>query len=263
MADFFVPTERLQMNTDEMPMRRAMTLLFGDIDRQGPGDDAFTKKMLNRLPVIPENSRIADMGCGTGAGSLLLAQHYRQPVLCVDTSQEFLETLNAKAYQLELNTLIRTLQGDMGKMDPNEHQFDLLWSEGAAYNLTFDFAMQKWRPLMVREGIAVVSELSWFGSERPQKVLDFWDKAYPELASETDNKASAAKHGFEVLFTERLPSPSWWKSYYDPLLAKAEVLSRGAPEKLQEAINEVRWEIDVFREFSDHFGYTFYGLRAV
>lgn len=263
MANIFVPTERLQMNTDKMTMREAMTRLYGDIARQGPGDDAFTKSILRRLPNIPDNSRIADLGCGTGAGSVLLAQHYRMPVLCVDTSQAFLASLNARAEQLELETLIRTLQADMGKLDPHEHQFDLLWSEGAAYNLTFNIAMEKWRPLIADGGVAVVSEMSWFGKERPKKVLDFWDEAYPQMASETANAQSAKRHRFEVLFTERLPAPSWWKYYYDPLLAKADELSEGAPEKLREAIDDTRWETEVFRENSDHFGYTFYGLKAV
>lgn len=84
MVAIFVFTERLQMNTDKMTMREAMTLFYGDIERQGPGDGAFTKSILRRLPNTPENSRIADLGCGTGAGSMLLAQHYRLPVLCVD-----------------------------------------------------------------------------------------------------------------------------------------------------------------------------------
>jgi len=105
--------------------------------------------------------------------------------------------------------------------------------------------------------------MSWFGSERPQKVLAFWDEAYPQLASETDNQASATRHGFEVLFTERLPATSWWECYYDPLLVQAENLSNGAAKKLREAIDEIRWETDIFREFSNHFGYTFYCLKAI
>ena len=263
MVAIFVPTERLQMNTDKMTMREAMTLLYGDLERQGPGDDAFTRSILRRLPKIPDTSRIADLGCGTGAGSVLLAQQYRLPVLCVDTSQEFLASLDARAEQLGLATLIKPLQADMGKFDPHEHQFDLLWSEGAAYNLTFDIAMEKWRPLMADGGVAVVSEMSWFGTERPQKVLDYWGEAYPQMASETANTQSAERHRFEVLFTKRLPAPSWWKYYYDPLLAKADALLEGAPEKLREAIDDTRLETDVFREHSNHFGYTFYGLKAV
>lgn len=251
------------MNSDEMTMREAMTLLYGDIERQGPGDDAFTKSILRRLPKIPDNARIADLGCGTGAGSVLLAQHYQLPLLCVDTSQEFLASLNARAKQLELENLIKTMQIDMGKLEPHKHQFDLLWSEGAAYNLTFDVAMKKWRLLMADGGVAVVSEMSWFGTERPKKVLDFWDEAYPQMASETANIQSAEQQRFEVLFTERLPAPSWWKYYYDPLLAKADELSAGAPAKLREAIDDIRWETEVFRGNSDHFGYTFYGLEAV
>ena len=89
---------------------------------------------------------------------------------------------------------------------------------------------------MADDGVAVVSEMSWFGTERPQMVLDYWGEAYPQMASETTNTQSAERHRFEVLFTERLPAPSWWNYYYDPLLAKADALLEGAPEKLREAI---------------------------
>lgn len=116
---------------------------------------------------------------------------------------------------------------------------------------------------MADGGVAVVSEMSWFGTERPQKVLDYWGEAYPQMASEIANIQSAERHRFEVLFTERLPVPSWWKYYYDPLLAKADALSEGAPAKLREAIDDTCLETDVFQEHSDHFGYTFYVLKAI
>ena len=251
------------MNTDDMTMGEALTLLHGETERQGPGDDTFSLEILQRLPELPSPCKIADLGCGTGAASMLLARHLQQPVLSVDTSAEFLRTLSTKAENAGIGHLISTLCADMGALDPEKYQFDLLWSEGAAYNLTFAVAMEKWRPLMANNGIAAVSEMSWFGAERPREVQDYWRDAYPAMASEEANKASAEQHGFRLLFTQRLPANAWWTNYYDPLLDQLDAHAGTASATLQEAIAETRQEIALFRKFSDYFGYTFYGLQAV
>lgn len=251
------------MNTEDMTLYDALTILHGGTDRQGPGDDAFSLEMLRRLPRLPSDCAIADLGCGTGIASVLLAQHFQQPVLCVDTSDAFLSTLSAKAEALGIAHLINTLCKDMGALDPEQHQFDLLWSEGAAYILTFEGTMRKWRPLMAANGIAVVSEMSWFGSQRPREALDYWSAAYPEMADEPTNTEYAKRHGFKLLFTERLPSSAWWTNYYDPLLDQLDTHAASPTQAMQDAIAETREEIALFRNYSDYFGYTFYILKAV
>lgn len=251
------------MNNDDMTMSQALTLLHADTDRQGPGDDAFSRKLLRRLPALPSDCKIADLGCGTGVASVLLAQHFGQAVLSVDTSEEFLKTLSVNAKRMGVEHLITTLCTDMGSLDPTQNRLNLLWSEGAAYNLSFEGAMRKWRPLMAEDGIAVVSEMSWFGDDRPQEALTYWRDAYPEMADEQVNVASAERHGFKLLFKERLPANVWWTNYYDPLSDQLDVFAGSPSRTMQEAISETRQEIDLFRRYSDYFGYTFYVLKAV
>lgn len=250
------------MNTDDMTMREALTILHDGTDRQGPGDDEFSRHILRKLPDLPPDGAIADLGCGTGAASLLLARHFQRPVLCVDTSEEFLRTLSETAERLGLGQQINTLLADMGSLDPDEYQFGLLWSEGAAYNLTFEGAMRKWRPLMTKGGIAVVSEMSWFGSDRPGDVLGYWNAAYPEMADEQTNRARAERNGFRLLFTERLPTEAWWDNYYGPLLERLDAQASAPSPTMREAVAETRQEIELFRRYSDYFGYSFYVLKA-
>lgn len=251
------------MAVDDMTPYEALIKLHERTDRQGPGDDGFSRAILARLPEIPPKPAIADLGCGTGSASILLAQQFGQPVLCVDMVADFLRTLETNAAGLELSDLIKTCQADMGALDPDGQQFDLLWSEGAAYVLTFEGAMTAWRPLMAKGGLAVVSEMSWFGSERPAPAAEFWDAAYPQMASEDENCAHARAHGFEVLFRERLPTTAWWDNYYGALLAQIETLATDPSDSLQAVIDETREEIALFRAHSDHYGYTFYALQAV
>lgn len=251
------------MNSDDMTMIEALTLLHEGTDRQGPGDDTFSLELLRRLPDLPSDCAIADLGCGTGAAGLLLAQEFQRPVLCVDTSKAFLNALSLKAESMGIGHLITTLCTDMGSLDPEKYKLDLLWSEGAAYNLTFEGALRKWRPLMTKNGIAVVSEMSWFSSERPREAADYWRNAYPEMADEKANTASAERHGFTLLFTERLPANAWWRNYYDPLLDQLDAHADSSSKMMQEAISETRQEIELFRKYSEYFGYSFYALKAV
>ncbi len=251
------------MPNDHMTMHEALVLLHEGTRRQGPGDDRFSLDILNRLPKLPPNGTIADLGCGTGIASVLLAKHFQRPVLCVDTSEEFLQALRDHAESAGVGHLIKPLCADMGALDPKQYQFDLLWSEGAAYILTFAGALQKWRPLMAEGGLALVSELSWFGPERPKEALAFWTMAYPDMVDEQANVESAERNGFEVLFTERLPAQAWWTNYYAPLSAQLEVHAGSSSPTVQEAIAETRQEMDLFRAHSAFYGYTFYVLKAV
>ncbi len=150
----------------------------------------------------------------------------------------------------------------MGALDPREHRFDLIWSEGAAYHLTFEGAMRAWRPLLPRGGVAVVSELSWFGPARPRPAADFWAAVYPAMGDEGENVERAERHGFDLVFTQRLPSTAWWQNYYGPLLERIEARTAAASPAMRQVIGETHREIDLFRRYSDAYGYTFYVLAG-
>lgn len=250
------------MSADEAEVIAALVELHRGLERQGPGDDLFSDMILDRLPPLRSDGEIADLGCGTGAASVLLAQRFSRPVLCVDTSEDFLHELADRAAKAGVDSLTTTMCADMGGLDPHEHQFALIWSEGAAYNLTFDGALRAWRPLLPNGGLAVVSEMSWFGQVRPTEAAAFWAEAYPAMAGEEENIAAAERHGFTTLFTERLPTRAWWTNYYNPLLTRLTDHEGTRSPAIRAAITEIRHEIDLFRSYSGYYGYSFYVLEA-
>jgi len=252
------------MNNHDMTVREALILLHEGTSRQGPGDDKFSKEILRSIrSSLPSKCIVGDLGCGTGTASLLLAEQLQQPVLCVDTSEEFLATLMDRAVEAKLWHLITPHCADMGKLDPKQCQFDLIWSEGAAYCLTFEGAIRSWRPLLRQGGIAVVSEMSWFDANYPDELYRYWKEAYPEMSDEEGNRIIAERYGFELLAKKRLPTEAWWKNYYNPLLQLMEAHASTESKVLRETIEMTHQEIDLFRRFSDHFGYTFYIMKAV
>lgn len=241
----------------------ALIALHDGLEHLGPADASVSRAILAELPPLPVAPHIVDLGCGTGASALLLADWFGTSIKAVDLSAEFLRTLEALAASRGLVDRIETIQADMGALDWPEASVDLLWSEGAAYNLTFTGALQAWRPLLTPGGLAVISELSWFTDSPPEAARAFWDPRYPTLATEGDNCAQARAAGFDVLSTRRLSAEAWWRSYYDPLLARVASLKPTADPVMASALAETELETSIFRAHSDHYGYTFYVLRAI
>lgn len=229
--------------------------------RQSPGDTAFSLDILRKLPKLLPKS-IADIGCGTGASSFLLAQQYQQPILCVDPSQDNLKALTAAADAAGLGNLITPLCADLGELDPRSFRVDLLWSERAISALSFVGAMQKWRPLMLRGGIAVISELNWFHSDQPPDAFGYWSNAYPGMSSELVNQAIAEQYRFKLIFKERLPSEALWESYYKPLSERFEA-EEGLTEPMEAVVAQIKKEVGFFNRYGEDFGYTYYALQSV
>lgn len=234
--------------------------LHRGLTRLGPGDDGFTRAILKSLPPLPREPRIADLGCGTGAGALLLAEFFRSKVTAVDSAPGFLKDLEANADRAGLGPLIVPLRADIGSLDWPAGSIDLLWSEGAACNLGFEEALTAWRPLLSKDGVAVVADMSWFAPARPQPVVAWLESLYPSMGSEEENVERAQRAGFEVMFTRRLPAEAWWKNYYGPLRQRMEEIGPAGP--MEAVMHETRGEMAMFERYSDSYGYVFYVLKA-
>jgi ubiquinone/menaquinone biosynthesis C-methylase UbiE len=78
--------------------------------RQGPGGDTESEKALD-LAMMDRSTplKIADIGCGTGASTLLLARLLEAQITAVDFLQDFLEVLEGRAENMGLSEKITTL----------------------------------------------------------------------------------------------------------------------------------------------------------
>ena len=240
---------------------QALIDLHRGVGREGPGNAAFSRQILAELPALPPKPRILDLGCGSGAGALLLTEHFGVPVTAVDLAQPFLDAMMEQARARGLADRIYPLACDFADLPMESGSVDLLWSEGAAYNLTFAGALEKWRLLVAPNGVAVISELSWFTDDIPDAPRHYWETAYPAIADEAENTARAQAAGFDVVSTRRLPAQAWWDNYYNPMLERIAAMSN-PNATMQAVIAEMQTEIDLFRQYSQHYGYTFYVLTA-
>ena len=159
--------------------------------------------------------------------------------------------------------MVETIECDMGKVDWEPGSIDLLWSEGAAYNITFTGALKAWRPLMAPNGIAVISEMNYFTNEVPEPVNAFMQNAYPAIKTEPENSDIINSSGFEVLGIDRLQSKAWWKNYYEPLRIKIESFKNSNDSIIKSVISETEEEMRIFKEYEKVYGYSYYIMKAV
>ncbi|VFM97374.1 MAG: Methyltransferase domain-containing protein [Candidatus Kentron sp. G] len=240
---------------------QALIELHRGLERQGPGDPDFSEYIIERIPDPPPNPRIADIGCGAGAGTLFLAEKYHSKIKAVDFSREFLDQLMERARQKGLEDLVEPIMSDMGRLDWERGTIDLLWSEGAAYNITFEGALEAWRPLMAVDGTAVISEMNYFSDDVPEIVTRYMKNVYPGIKTEPENVDLINSSGFQVLGVHRLPSRAWWKNYYDPLRENIRASKNSGDNVMQAVISETEEEMRFFEEHEKDYGYTFYIIQ--
>lgn len=233
---------------------------FAGLPRQSPGSEEQTAAALSLLPELPQNARVADLACGTGAATLVLAEHLGTSILALDQTPEFLEKLMQDAAMRGLSERIETIVGDMANPPIPDGSLDLLWCEGAAYILGFDAALARWRDLLKSTGFAVVSECSWLVPNPGIKARSFWYSAYPAMRTVLENiERVEGIGGYELLFTHTLP-PACWATYAQSMEgALAELSARG--EALDPEITRaLHKEIELFRNTGEEFSYVYYVL---
>jgi ubiquinone/menaquinone biosynthesis C-methylase UbiE len=243
---------------------KLMTDLHLRNNRQGPGGDAQTALAIQLAGLDPSKAlSIADIGCGTGSSSLLLAHHLQAQITAVDFLPPFLEQLRARALATGLADRITPLCALMEALPFTDNQFDVIWSEGAIYNMGFVAGIRAWRPFLKPGGQLVVSEITWLTEARPAEIQAHWDAAYPEISTASGKFKALEDAGYspEAYFT--LPVECWSTHYYEPL-------KKGLPSFLerhrdnptaQEIAEAELQEMALHQQYHSFFSYGVYIAR--
>jgi len=244
------------MVTDYDPIN----LLFGGMEKLGPGDEAHTLRALGLLPQKDFNL-VVDVGCGSGRQTMALAKALGTLVHAVDLLEPFLEDLNRIAQEAGLGHLIQTHCLDMRDIAETFQDIDLLWSEGSAYNIGFGNALASWASSLRPGGFLVVSELSWIKEQVPEQVKAFFDSEYPDLQSAHRNTEVIENAGYKVLDTHTLPRESWVEGYYSILGPRAQALRDHEDASVRAFAEGMITEIDIFEKSEDSYGYIMFVLQ--
>ncbi len=246
------------------PQLELLFSFYEKLHRKAPGSEESTRKALSLLDGLPLMPRIVEFGCGSGAASLLLARASKGSVTAVDIHQPFLDRLDLLAYREGLADRITTFQADMAEPPFPDHSFDLVWSEGAIYNVGVEQGLKRWRRLLDTGGFVAFTEVTWLSDKPPQKAVDFWATEYPAMTNIEDNQTKVQSSGFEPLGSFPLPA-SDWEHYYLPLQERLLTFrsKHSNDAEAQQFCDSLQSEIDVWREYGSSFGYMFFLGRAV
>ena len=235
-------------------------LLFGGMEKLGPGSNADTLHVLSLLP-RQQFHVVVDSGCGTGRQTLALARKLGTRVHAVDSYEPFLSNLAHRAKEQHIEQLVQNHCMDMKDIRQAFQDIDLLWCEGAAYNIGFANALATWLPALAVGGLAVVSELVWLKEHAPDDAKEYFSSSYPDMQSLQHNRTVAERIGYKVLATHTLPRSAWVNGYYDLLALRANTLLVHADPAVQALAAEMVREVEVFEISEDSYGYVFYVLQ--
>lgn len=232
-----------------------------DGERQGPGSDQATRLALT-LAGLDEATdlTIADIGCGTGASALVLAQDLDAQITAVDLLSPFLRRLDNRARRCGLADRISTQAASMDELSFDDGSLDVIWSEGAIYNIGFEHGVGSWRRFLRPGGILAVSEITWLTDRRPAELEDHWTSEYAEVATASTKMAVLEASGYSPLGYFPLPRSCWVDHYYQPLRSRfgAFLDRQGHSPAANHLVEAEQHEIDLYERFSAFVSYGFY-----
>ena len=199
---------------------------FSNMERQGPGSPEVTLKALGFTDNLNDKSLIADIGCGTGG---------------------------------------QTIVGSMDNLPFQNEELDMIWSEGAIYNIGFERGLNEWRKYLKTGGYIAISESSWFTDERPAEINKFWMDAYPEIDTIPHQIAKICKAGYLPVATFILPENCWTEHYFALKIAAQEIfLNKYAGNETAEEFSALQSvEEELYRKYKEFYGYVFFIAKKI
>lgn len=230
--------------------------------RQGPGSDSETLKAIELSGLgTTKNLKVLDLGCGTGAQTKVLAENLHAAVYALDLFEQFINELKIR---LPLPN-IKPIVGSMDDLPFDHGTFDLIWSEGAIYNMGFENGLNYLRPFLKDHGVIAVSEITWLTEERPQEIEAYWDAEYPEIGTVAEKIAVIKDCGYKLMDYFILSEDSWTANYYVLLEERIKDLEKqgSITADLREVLDSYNREIELYRKYKAYFGYGFYVAQKV
>ncbi len=235
------------------------------LKRQGPGSADSMRQALGFLEPLDRFEQTADLGCGTGGQTMLLAEYLPGTIAGLDLFPEFIEKLNHTVKNSGLENRVKGIVGKMEDLPFQDNSLDLIWSEGAIDNIGFREGLDHWHGFLKKGGYVAVTCPSWITKEHPDVVEQFWSAAGSHLDPVEKNIEIMQDCGFEFIASFVLPEECWTENYYDPREKEIQKLIEkyGSCDSVKEYAELNRQEVELFLAYKQYYGYVFYIGRAI
>ena len=237
--------------------------VFAALPRQGPGNRACAARALALCREMHAQPEVLDLGCGLGGQTLHLAALTAGRILAIDRHAPFIAQLTATLAERGLSARVRARVGDLADLGLPPARFDLVWSEGALYNLGLPRALAVCRPLLRDGGYLAFTDAVWRVADPPAAAREVFAAEYPTMGRVEEVIARIGEAGFELMGHFTLPDEAWWEDFYTPMERQVQVLReryRDDPAALA-ALVEIGQEPNFHRRHGDCYAYEFFVAR--
>ncbi len=236
--------------------------MFTGLPRQGPGDPASTLRALSLVPGIGPHTRVLNPGSGTGFEARVLAQNAPVRIVAIDNHEPYVQELNRQAQVLGIADRLKGQVGDMHRLEFPPGSFDLVWCEGSIYVVGFERGLHDWHRLLAADGHIALTEVCWRRPDPPPDCAAFWAQEYPAIRDVPARLGAIEECGYQVIGHFPLPA-AWWDDYYGPLQRNIHEFRAGHDRDTdaQQLADSVQREIDMWRQYSEFYGFEFFVMR--
>lgn len=243
-------------------LERLFFELFEPLPRQGPGNLACARRALAACDGLPPHPKILDLGCGAGGQTLQLAQLSAGTILAVDRHPPLIARLVEAVRERSLTDRIVARVADMEALDLEPGSFDLVWSEGALYNLGLERALPLCADLLPSGGYLAFTDAIWRTERAPARVREAFAD-YPTMGTIADILALLERGPWTVLDHFVLPDEAWWDDFYGPMERRIEALRVQYADDLDAlaVLDDLAKEPPMHREYGHTYGYGFFVAR--
>ncbi len=239
--------------------------VYGTLPRAGPGGDEHTIRALELVPGAAPRT-VLDLGCGPGQQTVALASALPEArIVAVDLLPSMVEEANRRFTAAGFGDRVLAVVGDMAEPPVDPGSQDLIWCEGAIYNLGVTEALSAWRTLLVPGGLVAFTEPVWLVESPPNEIHDWWSSEYPPISDGAGVEARIRAASYRMVASFVLPASAWWDEYYGPMQDRIADLRERLPDDpiAGDVVAGAEAEIDYFRRFSNCYSYEFFIVQPM
>ena len=193
-------------------MNKAESIFFeihNDLPREGPGSFEATQKAYNAISSYLFKPFILDIGCGPGKQTIDLLKISDGNIIAIDNHKPFVEILDSKIKAEGFGNRASAQLGDMFNMQFKENMFELIWSEGAIYQIGFEKGLKEFKKFLKPKGFLSVTEATWLTDKPTKENIEFWQQEYPEMKSIEENLEIIRNSGYNLINNFTLDKSAW------------------------------------------------------